>query len=155
MLIVVIEISKTHMNNLLIIFLNSCRLFIFAISDTTTITETWTLSLFTQNSDVLKKAKYELDIHVGKDKSDMKNLVHLQAILKTSCIMLLHCHSRMNPCKTTLGGYHISAGTRLIVDVSKFHQDSRVGWIKPSSQPEISSRKNVSKIHQDYYVDTY
>ncbi|KAF2324452.1 hypothetical protein GH714_014301 [Hevea brasiliensis] len=137
----------------------TCLTLILAASDTTTITLTWTLSLLLNNPDVLKKAQCELDIHVGKERqvkeSDMKNLVYLQAIIKESFSLypaapLSVPHESIEDC--TVGGYHIPAGTRLIVNISKIHRDSRV-WLNPSEfQPErfLTTHKNIDVKGQNF-----
>ncbi|KAF2324460.1 hypothetical protein GH714_014459 [Hevea brasiliensis] len=111
---------------------------ILAASDTTSVTLTWTLSLLLNNRHVLKKAQQELDTLVGRERqvkeSDMKDLVYLQAIIKESFRLypaapLSVPHESIEDC--SVGGYHIPAGTRLIVNVSKIHRDSRV-WFNPS-----------------------
>ncbi|KAF2324451.1 hypothetical protein GH714_014290 [Hevea brasiliensis] len=137
----------------------TCLTLILAASDTTAITLTWTLSLLLNNPDVLKKAQCELDIHVGKERqvkeSDMKNLVYLQAIIKESFRLypaapLSVPHESIEDC--IVGGYHIPAGTRLIVNISKIHRDSRL-WLNPSEfQPErfLTTHKNVDVKGQNF-----
>ncbi|KAL6347993.1 hypothetical protein AAG906_037722 [Vitis piasezkii] len=103
----------------------TCLNLILAGYDTTSITLTWALSLLLNNRHALKKAQAELEIHVGKhrqvDGSDIKNLVYLQAIAMEDC---------------TVAGFHIQAGTRLLVNLWKLHRDPRV-WLDPLEfQPE-------------------
>lgn len=112
-------------------------------SDTTSGTLTWAISLLLNNPNMLKKAQEELDQQIGMDRqvddSDIKNLVYLQAIIKETLRLypagpLLGPREAMEDC--TVAGYHIPAGTRLIVNVWKIQRDPRV-WKNPSAfQPE-------------------
>lgn len=88
---------------------------------------------------MLRKAQDELDLYVGKerpvDESDIKNLVYLQAIIKETLRLypagpLLGPREAMNDC--TVSGYHVPAGTRLVVNVWKIQRDPRV-WPNPSA----------------------
>ncbi|KAF2290000.1 hypothetical protein GH714_039642 [Hevea brasiliensis] len=125
-----------------------------AASDTTAVTLIWALSLLINNPSVLKKAQHELDINVGKKRrvheSDMNSLVYLKAIIKETLRLypaapLSLPHESMEDC--TVAGYHIPAGTRLLINLSKIHRDPRV-WSKPSEfQPE-----RFLTIHKDYDV---
>ncbi|KAL5788471.1 hypothetical protein ACOSP7_005420 [Xanthoceras sorbifolium] len=107
-------------------------------SDTTTGTLTWGLSLLLNNRHVLKKAQDELNLHVGKhrqvDESDIKNLIYLQAIVMETlrlypAVPLSGPREAMEDC--TIAGYHIPAGTRLVVNLWKLHRDPRI-WLNPS-----------------------
>ena len=108
-------------------------------SDTTAGTLTWAISLLLNNSEMLKKAQEELDLQVGRerpvDESDIKNLVYIQAIIKETLRLypagpLLGPREAMNDC--TVAGYHVPAGTRLVVNVWKIQRDPRV-WSNPSA----------------------
>ncbi|KAK9030611.1 hypothetical protein V6N11_032033 [Hibiscus sabdariffa] len=112
--------------------------------DTTSITMTWALSLLLNNLEVLNKLQQELDTHVGKDKlfvteSDTKNLVFLQSTIKETlrlypAVPLSVIHEAIEDC--TVNGYHVSAGTWLIVNLRKIQRDPRV-WENPSEfRPE-------------------
>ncbi|KAK8664093.1 hypothetical protein V6N13_083896 [Hibiscus sabdariffa] len=102
--------------------------------DTTSITMTWALSLLLNNSDALNKIQQELDIHVGKDRlfvteSDTKSLVFLQSTIKGTLRLypaapLSLIHEAIKDC--TVNGYHISAGTWLILNIQKIQRDPRV-----------------------------
>ena len=101
-------------------------------------TITWALSLLLNNRHVLKKAQDELDIHVGKNRqveeSDIKNLIYLQAIVKETLrlcppLPLSAPREAMEDC--TIDGFHIPAGTRLIVNLWKMHRDPSI-WANPS-----------------------
>lgn len=112
-------------------------------SDTTSGTLTWAISLLLNNRHALKKAQEELDQQVGKeravDESDTQNLVYLQAIIKETLRLypagpLLAPREAMEDC--TISGYHVPAGTRLMINAWKIQRDPRV-WENPSAfQPE-------------------
>ncbi|KAL5790817.1 hypothetical protein ACOSQ2_005705 [Xanthoceras sorbifolium] len=96
-------------------------------SDTTTGTLTWGLSQLLNNRHVLKKAQDELNLHVGKHRQ-------LQAIVMETlrvypAVPLSGPREAMEDC--TIAGYHIPAGTRLVVNLWKLHRDPRI-WLNPS-----------------------
>ncbi|KAL5858099.1 hypothetical protein ACOSQ3_005557 [Xanthoceras sorbifolium] len=116
----------------------TCLGLILGGSDTTAGTLTWGLSLLLNNRRVLKKAQDELNLHVGKhrqvDESDIKNLIYLQAIVKETlrlypAILLSGPREAMKDC--TIAGYHIPAGTRLVVNLWKLHRDPSI-WLNHS-----------------------
>ncbi|XP_034682152.1 xanthotoxin 5-hydroxylase CYP82C4-like [Vitis riparia] len=118
--------------------------------ESTFITLAWALSLLLNNRHALKKAQAELEIHVGKhrqvDGSDIKNLVYLQAIVKETLRLyppgpLSLPREAMEDC--TVAGFHIQAGTRLLVNLWKLHRDPRV-WLDPLEfQPERFRTKHA------------
>ncbi|XP_040997515.1 xanthotoxin 5-hydroxylase CYP82C4-like [Juglans microcarpa x Juglans regia] len=122
---------------------STCLAVILGGSDTTAGTLAWAISLLLNNRHVLKKAQEELDLHVGMerqvDESDIKNLTYLQAIIKETLRLypagpLLGPREAFEDC--TVAGYHVPAGTRLVVNVWKIQRDPRV-WSNPSTfQPE-------------------
>ncbi|OAY50848.1 cytochrome P450 CYP82D47 [Manihot esculenta] len=138
---------------------STCLALILGASDTTTVTLTWAFSLLLNNRHVLKKAQQELDIVVGRERqvneSDMKDLVYLQAIIKETFRLypaapLSVPHESIEDC--SVGGYHIPAGTRLIVNLSKLHRDSRV-WVNPSEfKPErfLTTHKDIDFKGQNF-----
>ncbi|WRX30808.1 Cytochrome P450 - like 10 [Theobroma cacao] len=73
------------------------------------------------------------------EESDIKKLVYLRAILKETLRLypagpLSLPHESMEDC--IVSGYHIPAGTRLLINVYKIHRDPRV-WSDPCEfQPE-------------------
>ncbi|KAK9232641.1 hypothetical protein WN943_022889 [Citrus x changshan-huyou] len=121
----------------------TCLALILGGSDTTSGTLTWAISLLLNNRHALKKAQEELDQQVGKeravDESDTENLVYLQAIIKETLRLypagpLLAPREAMEDC--TVSGYHVPAGTRLMINAWKIQRDPRV-WENPSAfQPE-------------------
>lgn len=125
---------------------------IAAATDTTTVTMSWALSVLLNNRDALKKVEDELDEHVGMERavneSDINKLVYLQAVVKES--MRLYAAAplpgpREFTSDCTLGGYHIQAGTRLILNIWKMQRDPRV-WENPLEfEPErfLTTHKGV------------
>ena len=90
------------------------------------------------NRHAIKKAQDEIEAQVGKDRqveeSDIKNLPHLQAIVKEALRLypaapLSAPREAMEDC--TVAGFHIPAGTRLLVNLWKLMRDPNV-WEKPS-----------------------
>ena len=107
-------------------------------SESTAETMTWGLSLLLNHPHILKAAQKELDIQVGREKwveeSDIKNLTYLQAIVKETLRMyppgpLGAPRVAIDDCE--IGGYHVSKGTRLIVNIWKLHRDARI-WSNPN-----------------------
>ncbi|GMJ02644.1 cytochrome P450, family 82, subfamily C, polypeptide 4 [Hibiscus trionum] len=137
----------------------TCLGLTLAASDTTMVTLTWALSLLLNNRDELRKLQQELDIHVGKDKlveeADIKNLVYLKAIIKETLRLypaapLSVPHESMEDC--TVSGYHIPAGTRLFINLSKLLRDPRV-WSDPCEfrpQRFLTSHKDVDYRGQNF-----
>lgn len=101
-------------------------------TDTTTVTVTWGLALLLNNPIALRKAQEELDIQVGKERlaneSDIDKLVYLQAIVKETLRLypagpLSGRRELSEDC--SICGYHVPAGTRLIVNSYKIQRDPR------------------------------
>ncbi|XP_018827789.2 LOW QUALITY PROTEIN: dimethylnonatriene synthase-like [Juglans regia] len=109
----------------------------------TAATLTWALSLLLNHPKVLEAAQEELDIHVGRERwvqeSDINNLNYLQAIVKETLRLyppgpLTGLREAMQDCN--LGGFHVSKGTRLIINLWKLQRDPQI-WSNPSEfQPE-------------------
>lgn len=121
--------------------------------DTTAITMTWALSLLLNNEEALRKTQLELDEQIGRERqvkeSDVKNLLYLQAIVKETLRLhpagpLLLPHESIKDC--TIANYHISKGTRLIVNVQKLQKDPLVWEHANEFRPErfLTSEKNIN-----------
>ncbi|GMJ08492.1 cytochrome P450, family 82, subfamily C, polypeptide 4 [Hibiscus trionum] len=115
----------------------TCLTLILGGIDANAITLTWAVSLLLNNHHVLKKAQDELDFHVGKHRqvqeSDINNLVYLQAILKETLRLhppapLSAPREAMEDC--TIAGFHVPAGTHLVLNLWKLHRDPNI-WQKP------------------------
>ncbi|KAJ0803444.1 putative cytochrome P450 [Helianthus annuus] len=107
-----------------------------AATDTTTVTLTWALALLVNNPLVLKKPNKSLKTmleEIEKLKSDMNNLVYLQAIIKET--MRLYPAAALSvPHESTedciVGGHTVPKGTRLFVNIWKIHHDPQI-WTDP------------------------
>lgn len=130
----------------------TCLTLIAGGTDTTAVTMTWAISLLLNNRHALEKVQDELDEHVGKERvvkeSDMDKLVYLEAVVKET-LRLYPAGPLSGPREfsedCTLGGYHIKAGTRLIINLWKLHRDPCV-WSDPLDfKPErfLSTHKGV------------
>ena len=105
-------------------------------NDTTMVTLTWALSLLLNNHHTLKKAQEELDIKVGKgrlaNEADINNLFYLKAIIKEALRLCppgtLSPRAFHEDCTT--GGYHVTKGTCLVVNLWKIQTDPSV-WSVP------------------------
>ncbi|RWR82971.1 isoflavone 2'-hydroxylase [Cinnamomum micranthum f. kanehirae] len=112
-------------------------------TDTSSVTLEWAMSLLLNNPEVLKKAKAELDVQVGKDRlldeSDLDKLPYLHCIINETLRMhpagpLLIPHESSEEC--TLGGFHVPSGTMLLVNLWAIHRDPNL-WVDPTSfKPE-------------------
>lgn len=120
-----------------IYFYCSTKNLIVAGTDTTNISLTRALGYLLNNHDALKKLKTELDEQVGKDrvvnKLDINNLIYLQAVIKESLRLgspseLLVPRETLDDCN--VAGFHIPAGTKVIVNAWKLHRDPHV-WPDP------------------------
>ncbi|OWM66310.1 hypothetical protein CDL15_Pgr013527 [Punica granatum] len=137
----------------------TCANLLIAGSDITMVVLTWALSLLLNNGDALRKAQEELDIHVGRDRrveeSDIRNLVYLQAVIKETMRLyppapVLGLREAMEDCTFTSSGssYHVSAGTRLLVNIHKIQRDERV-WPEPD---KFMPERFLTEAHRDVDV---
>nr|GLL34062.1 cytochrome P450 CYP82D47-like [Ipomoea trifida] len=121
----------------------TCTGVLSAAIDTTTTTLIWALSLVLNNGDVLDKIRNEVDSHVGRERhvneSDLNNLTYIQAVVKETLRLyppgpLLVPHEAIEDC--VVNGYHVSKGTRLLVNVAKIQRDPKF-WSDPDAfKPE-------------------
>ncbi|GLJ14492.1 hypothetical protein SUGI_0234330 [Cryptomeria japonica] len=119
-------------------------------SDTSSLALEWALSLLILHPNIMKMAQEELDSKIGKNRlveeSDIPKLKYLQAIVKETLRLfpptpLLVPHESIKAC--TIGGFHIPAGTVLIVNAWAIHRDSRI-WNQPLEFiPEHLLKKNI------------
>ncbi|CAI0465436.1 unnamed protein product [Linum tenue] len=106
-------------------------------TDTTTVTLIWALSLLLNHPSSLKEVVDELDVIVGKervvDESEICKLPYFQAMMKE--VMRLYPAApsggpREFSKDCIVAGYHVPAGTRLLVNVHNVQRDPRV-WPEP------------------------
>lgn len=124
------------------------------------VTLIWALSLLLNNQLARKKVQVELDLHIGKTKmveeSNLKKLVYLQAVVKETMRLyplspIITLRAAISDC-TFSSGYHIPAGTHLMVNAWKIHRDDRV-WPDPHDfKPErfLTSHKDVNIKGQNF-----
>ncbi|KAF4353521.1 hypothetical protein CsatB_008608 [Cannabis sativa] len=130
-----------------------CLALILGGTDTTTVTMTWALALLVNNQDTLRKAQEELDQVVGRERqvkqSDINKLVYLQAVIKETMRLypaapLALPHQSVEDC--TVSGYHVPAGTRLLLNLSKLQRDPKV-WAEPNEfRPERFLREGMDEM---------
>ncbi|CAK8533662.1 unnamed protein product [Lathyrus sativus] len=121
-------------------------------TNTSSITLIWALCLLLKNPLAMKKAKEELDTHIGKgryvNESDISKLSYIQAIVKET-LRLYPAAPLSGPREfsvdCSVGGYHVKKGTRLITNLWKIHTDPNV-WPNPLEfKPErfLTTHKDV------------
>lgn len=112
---------------------------IIAGTDTSSATVEWAMSLLLNHPEVLKKAKEELDVHVGKDRlieeSDLPKLQYLQNIIYETLRLfpvapLLAPHLSSEYCQ--IGGFDIPPDTIVMVNAWAVHRDP-TSWKDPTS----------------------
>lgn len=130
----------------------TCLTILAGGTDTVTVSLIWALSLLLNKPQVLKTAREELDLRVGRERQveerDMKNLAYLNAIVKETLRLypagpLTAPHESTEDC--LVGGYHIPAGTRLLANLWKIHRDPSI-WSDPDEfRPErfLTTHKDV------------
>ncbi|KAM7511834.1 hypothetical protein LguiB_010709 [Lonicera macranthoides] len=102
-------------------------------TDTSAVTIEWAMSLLLNHPEVLKKARAELDAHVGHDRliheQDLPKLHYLQNIISETFRLfpaapLLVPHESL--ADFNLGGYNVPRGTILLVNAWALHRDPEV-----------------------------
>ncbi|KAK0605230.1 hypothetical protein LWI29_024369 [Acer saccharum] len=138
----------------------TCLNLILAGADTTMVTLTWAVSLLLNNPHELKKVQNELHIHIGKDRaveeSDIKNLTYLQAVIKETLRLYppaptIH-RASIEDCTLSSTGYHVPAGTRIMVNAWKIQRNGHM-WSNPDKfQPErfLTSKKDIDFRGQNF-----
>jgi len=116
---------------------------LLAGTDTSALTTEWAMANLLNHSEVLNKAKNEIDTHVGPnrlvDESDMSKLSYLQNIFYETIRLhpaapLWSPHLASEDC--TIGGYNLPKGTILLVNAWAIHHDPKL-WSSPTQfKPE-------------------
>ncbi|XP_022953938.1 cytochrome P450 81E8-like [Cucurbita moschata] len=114
-----------------------------AATETSSVTIEWAMSNLLNHPEALNKARAELDAQIGQDRlleeEDIPNLPYLQNVISETLRLypaapLLAPHFSSESC--SLGGYHIPAGTTLLVNAWAVQRDPEV-WEDPTSfKPE-------------------
>lgn len=111
---------------------------LLAGTDTSSITLEWAMSNLLNNPNILKKAKNELDTHIGQnrlvDEPDISKLPYIQNIIYETLRLhppapLLVPH--MSSEDITLGKYNFPKNTILLVNVWDIHRDPKL-WSDPT-----------------------
>lgn len=112
-------------------------------TETSATTLEWAMSALLNHPEVLKKARDEIDAHIGQDRlveeSDISRLPYLQNIIHETfrlhpAFALLAPHFSSKDC--TIGGYHVPQGTILLVNAWAIHRDPQL-WSDPTQfKPE-------------------
>lgn len=128
-------------------------------TDTITVTLIWGLALLLNNRNALRKVQQELDQQVGRERrvkeSDLKSLAYLQAVVKETLRLYPSgplLVPRLSSQDTTIAGYHVPRGTRLLVNASKLQRDPKV-WSDPNEfAPErfLESGRDVDFVGQSF-----
>ncbi|PHT32457.1 hypothetical protein CQW23_28794 [Capsicum baccatum] len=113
-------------------------------TDTTASTMEWALSLLLNNPEALKKARNEIDTHIGVSSrllhdSDLSQLPYLHGIINETLRMcpagpFLVPHESSDEC--VVGGFQVPRGTMLLVNMWAIQNDAKF-WDKPNEfKPE-------------------
>ncbi|CAI8608181.1 unnamed protein product [Vicia faba] len=128
-------------------------------SGSTSITLIWALSLLINHPKILKQAQQELDTNIGKHKwvqeSNIKDLKYLQAIVKETLRLyppapLTGIREATDNCH--VAGYHVTKGTRLLINLWKLQRDPLI-WSNPNEfQPErfFNTHNHIDFHNQDF-----
>ncbi|XP_065635072.1 cytochrome P450 81E8 [Quercus suber] len=117
--------------------------FLIAGTDTSAVTLEWAMSNLLNHSEVLKKARVELDNQIGQEKLlnelDVSKLHYLQNIISETlrlhpAVPLLLPHMSSEDC--TIGGYNVPRETMLLVNVWAIHRDPNIWHDATSFKPE-------------------
>ncbi|KAK4481529.1 hypothetical protein RD792_012430 [Penstemon davidsonii] len=116
---------------------------LLAGTDTTAVTMEWAVALLLNHPNVLKKARAELDYHVGHnclvEEPDLSKLPYLQGIVNEAlrlypAVPLLVPRESSNDC--TIGRFDLPSKTMLLVNAWSIHRDPKL-WDDPESfKPE-------------------
>ncbi|KAL9323778.1 hypothetical protein ACSQ67_008635 [Phaseolus vulgaris] len=120
-----------------------CMSMLLAGTDTSALTLEWAMANLLNYPEVMKKAKKEIDSHVGSDRlvdeSDMSKLSYLQNIFHETIRLhpaapLWSPHLASEDC--SIGGYNLPKGTILLVNAWAIHHDPEL-WSEPTQfKPE-------------------
>ncbi|PWA99279.1 cytochrome P450 [Artemisia annua] len=116
---------------------------LLAATDTSAVMIEWAISLLLNHPGVLEKARAQIDEYIGHERlveeTDLPNLPYIQCIINETLRLfpaapLLVPREPSQDC--TIGGFHVSRGTMVIVNAWAIHRDPRL-WDDPLSfKPE-------------------
>ncbi|KAL0325471.1 UNVERIFIED_CONTAM: cytochrome [Sesamum radiatum] len=108
------------------------QVLLIAGTDTSAGTMEWALSLLLNHPHVLKKAQLEIDNHIGHDRlideSDIAELPYLRCIVNETLRLYPAgpiLFPRESSAQCVVGGYHVPAGTMLLVNAWAIHNDPK------------------------------
>ncbi|KNA18213.1 hypothetical protein SOVF_072840 [Spinacia oleracea] len=110
---------------------------LIAGTDTSSVTMEWALSLLLNHSNVLRKAREEIDNYKGNDElveeADLPKLPYLQCIINETLRLfpaapLLVGHQASED--VTISGYHITKGETILINAWAIHRDPSL-WEDP------------------------
>jgi len=123
-------------------------------TDTSAITLEWAMANLLNHPKIMKKAKMELDTHIGQnrlvDEADISKLPYLQSIVSETLRLhpaapLLVPHFSSEDC--TIGEYNIPQNTIVIVNAWAIHRDPNL-WSDPTHfKPErFENETEINKL---------
>ncbi|KAL2534174.1 Cytochrome [Abeliophyllum distichum] len=124
-------------------------------TDTMSISMEWAMSLLLNNPQSINKIKDEIDANVPKDRlldeQDLPKLKYLPNVITETLrlyppVPFLIPHQASENC--TVGGYDISKGTMLLVNLWAMHRDPRL-WEKPT---EFMPERHELKKEEEYML---
>ncbi|KAF3440217.1 hypothetical protein FNV43_RR18500 [Rhamnella rubrinervis] len=124
-------------------------------TDTSSVTLEWALSNLLNHPHILKKARLELDEHVGQqhlvDEPDLSKLPYLKNIISETLRLypaapMLLPHYSSDDCK--VDGYDVPRDTIVLVNAWAIHRDPKL-WEDPESfKPERFEDGEVDHVHK-------
>lgn len=123
-------------------------------TDTSAVTNEWAMAEIIRNPQIQRKLQEEIDSVVGLERnveeSDVSNFPYLMCVVKET--FRLHpagpfAIPRESMADTTLNGYLIPKGTRVLINIYSLGRSSET-WVDPLIfQPERWANENLTAIH--------
>ncbi|CAA6659312.1 unnamed protein product [Spirodela intermedia] len=115
-------------------------------TETSAVTVEWAMAEILRRPEIFEKAWEELDRVVGRERcveeKDIPNLPFIESIVKETM--------RLHPVDTTVAGYHVPAGTEVLVNVWTIGRDPAV-WDSPEEfRPERFEGRSVDVKGHDF-----
>lgn len=123
-------------------------------TDTSAVTNEWAMAEILRNPRIQRKLQEEIDSVVGRDRvvseADVSAMPYLMCVVKET--FRLHpagpfAIPRESMADTTLDGYHVPKGTRLLINIFSLGRSGET-WSDPLGfHPERWEEENLSAIH--------
>jgi len=123
-------------------------------TDTSAVSNEWAMAEVIRNPEIQRKLHEEFDAVIGRDRnveeSDLFNLPYLMCVVKES--MRMHAPApftipREAMSDTTLNGYHIAKGTRVLINIFSLGR-SEENWTDPLTfNPERWRNENLTSFN--------